>query len=65
MEIMYAAVALGGHIRVGMEDNVMYAKGQLAESNAQFVKRAVRVIEEFGLEAATLAEVRAILGFNK
>jgi len=35
MEIMYAAVALGGHIRVGMEDNVMYAKGQLAESNAQ------------------------------
>lgn len=65
MEIMYAAVALGGHIRVGMEDNVMYAKGQLAESNAQFVKRAVRVIEEFGLEAATPAEARAILGINK
>ena len=65
MEIMYAAVALGGHIRVGMEDNVMYAKGQLAESNAQFVKRAVRVIEEFGLEAATPAEARAILGLNK
>ena len=37
MEILYAAVALGGHIRVGMEDNVMYAKGQLAESNRQFV----------------------------
>ena len=65
MEIMYAAVALGGHIRVGMEDNVMYAKGQLAESNAQFVKRAVRVIEEFGREAATPAEARAILGLNK
>ncbi|MGN0205502.1 MAG: 3-keto-5-aminohexanoate cleavage protein, partial [Coprococcus sp.] len=34
LEMLYGAVALGGHIRVGMEDNVMYAKGQLAESNA-------------------------------
>lgn len=35
MEMLYGAVALGGNIRVGMEDNVMYAKGQLAESNVQ------------------------------
>ena len=34
MEMLYGAVALGGHIRVGMEDNVLFAKGQLAESNA-------------------------------
>ena len=46
MEIMYATVALGGHIRVGMEDNVMYAKGVLADSNRQFVERAARVIRE-------------------
>ena len=46
LEMMYGAVAMGGHIRVGMEDNVMYAKGQLAESNRQFVERAVRVIKE-------------------
>lgn len=64
MEIMYAAIALGGHIRVGMEDNVMYAKGQLAESNAQFVARAKRVIEEFGNEAATPDEAREILGLK-
>ncbi|MBQ6900096.1 MAG: 3-keto-5-aminohexanoate cleavage protein [Firmicutes bacterium] len=64
MEIMYAAVAMGGHIRVGMEDNVMYAKGQLAESNKQFVERAARVIREFGNEVATPAEAREILGLK-
>ena len=54
MEMLYGAVALGGGIRVGMEDNVMYAKGQLAESNVQFVERAARVIREYGNEVATL-----------
>ena len=64
MEIMYAAVALGGHIRVGMEDNVMYSKGVLADSNAQFVERAARVIREYGNEVATSAEAREILGLK-
>lgn len=64
LEMLYGAVALGGHIRVGMEDNVMYAKGQLAESNAQFVARAKRVIEEYGNEAATPDEAREILGLK-
>ena len=64
MEIMYAAIALGGNIRVGMEDNVMYAKGQLAESNKQFIERAVRVIREFGCEPATPDEARQILGLK-
>ena len=64
MEILYAAVALGGHVRVGMEDNVLYTKGILAESNAQFVERAVRVIREFGSEPATPDEARAILGLK-
>ena len=58
MEVMYAAIALGGHIRVGMEDNVMYAKGVLAESNAQFVERAARAIREYGNEVATSEEAR-------
>ena len=65
MEILYATVALGGHIRVGMEDNVMYSKGVLAESNRQFVERAARVIREFGNEVATPADAREILGLNK
>lgn len=64
METLYAAIPLGGHIRVGMEDNVMYQKGVLAESNAQFVERAKRVIEEYGCEAATPDEARSILGLR-
>ena len=65
MEMLYGAVALGGNIRVGMEDNVMYAKGQLAESNVQFIERAARVIREYGNEVATPAEAREILGLTK
>ena len=61
MEILYATVALGGNPRVGMEDNVLYSKNELAESNMQFVKRARRVIEEFGCEVATPDEAREIL----
>lgn len=65
MEMLYGAVAMGGHVRVGMEDNVLYSKGVLAESNAQFVERAVRVIKEFGREVATPDEARIILGLKK
>lgn len=64
MEIMYAAIAAGGHIRVGMEDNVVYKKGVLAQSNMQLVARARRVIEEFGCEAATADEARELLGLG-
>ena len=62
---MYGAVALGGGIRVGMEDNVMYGRGQLADSNRQFVERAARVIREFGNDVATPDEAREILGLKK
>ena len=65
MEMLYGAVALGGNIRVGMEDNVMYAKGQLADSNAQFVERAARVNREYGNDVATPDEAREILGLRK
>ena len=64
MEIMYAAIAAGGHIRVGMEDNVIYKKGVLAESNMQLIARARRVIEEFGYEVATVDEAREILSLK-
>jgi len=61
MEMLYGAVAMGGHVRVGMEDNVLYSKGVLAENNAQFVSRAARVIEEYGRSVATPDEARKIL----
>jgi 3-keto-5-aminohexanoate cleavage enzyme len=56
---------MGGHIRVGMEDHVYYKKGELAENNAQFVKRIVRIAREYGREIATPAEARMILGLLK
>ena len=65
MEIMYTAIAAGGHIRVGMEDNVLYKKGVLAESNMQLIARARRVVEEYGCEVATPDEAREILGLKK
>jgi uncharacterized protein (DUF849 family) len=55
---------MGGNIRVGMEDNVLYRKGQIAASNMQFVARARRIIEEFSCEAATPSEAREILGLK-
>ncbi|OCB01078.1 3-keto-5-aminohexanoate cleavage protein [Clostridium beijerinckii] len=65
MPMMLATIAMGGHLRVGMEDNVMYQKGILAQSNAQFVARAKRLLEEAGYEAATPEEARQIYGLTR
>lgn len=61
-EVMLAALALGGNIRVGLEDNVYYNAGQKAESNAQFVERVKRLAAEVGRSLATPDEAREILG---
>lgn len=61
LPILYATIALGGHVRVGMEDNVYYAKDRLANSNAEFVARAARLVKEANNEVATVAEARAML----
>lgn len=55
------AIAAGGHVRVGFEDNVFYHRGQLAESNAQLVARVARIANELGRAVATPDEARAIL----
>lgn len=62
--IMLTAIAMGGHIRVGMEDNVMFAPQKPADSNAQFVTRAANLIREAGNEVATANEAREILGLK-
>ncbi len=56
------SILLGGHLRVGFEDNVYYKRGELAQSNAQLVARAVRIARELGCEIATPAEAREMLG---
>lgn len=55
------AILLGGHVRVGLEDNNYYARGELA-TNERLVARTVRIIHELGLEHASAPEARDILG---
>lgn len=64
MPVLLATLALGGHIRVGMEDNVYYSKGRLAKSNAEFVARAVRLANEAGRAPATPEEARHLLNLR-
>ncbi|WP_258360982.1 3-keto-5-aminohexanoate cleavage protein [Moorella sulfitireducens] len=65
LPILYATLALGGHVRVGMEDNIFYAKGVLAKSNVEFVERTKRIVTEMGKSIATPDEARQILGIKK
>ena len=56
------AIVMGGHVRVGFEDNIFYHKGIIADSNAQLVARVTRLAEEFGRPIATPEQTRKILG---
>lgn len=64
LPILYTALALGGNVRVGMEDNIFYSAGQLAKSNVEFVERTKRIVAELGKEIATPNEAREILGLK-
>ncbi len=57
------SILLGGHVRVGLEDNLYYEQGQLA-TNVQFVERMVRIVRELGGEPATPTEARQIMGLK-
>jgi uncharacterized protein (DUF849 family) len=56
---------LGGHVRVGLEDNIYLSKGVLAKSNAELVTKGRRIVEDLGGSLATYAEAREILGLKK
>ncbi|WP_315718698.1 MULTISPECIES: 3-keto-5-aminohexanoate cleavage protein [unclassified Bradyrhizobium] len=64
LPILFATLSLGGHIRVGMEDNVLYAKGRLAKNNAEFVARAARLVREANGSVATAPGAREILNLS-
>jgi len=57
-------VLLGGHVRVGLEDNLYLAKGKLAPSNAALVEKAAHIIETLGDNVASPDEAREILGLQ-
>ena len=64
-KVIQAAIAAGGHVRVGMEDNPFINPGEYAKSNAQLVEKAVRIARDIGREIATPDEAREITGLNK
>jgi uncharacterized protein (DUF849 family) len=58
------SIMMGGHARVGFEDNIFIEKGVLAKSNAELVEKVVRIARELGREIATPDEARKILGLK-
>ncbi len=58
------SLLLGGHVRVGLEDNLYLEKGVMAKSNAEQVAKIIRIARELGLEPATPDEARQILGLK-
>jgi uncharacterized protein (DUF849 family) len=58
------SIIMGGHVRVGLEDNIFISKGVLAKSNAELVEKAVRLVRELGREVATPEEAREMLGLK-
>ena len=63
-DIAAATIAMGGHVRVGFEDNVYMSKGVLAKSNGEMVERVVQMAKLMNREVATPAEARQILGLK-
>ncbi|MGV6876236.1 3-keto-5-aminohexanoate cleavage protein [Pseudochelatococcus sp. B33] len=64
MAMVAQSAILGGHCRVGLEDNLFIAHGELAEGNVPLVKRGVQIIEGLGFELATPAQARQILSLS-
>lgn len=64
MRMAEQAAAMGGHVRVGLEDNLHIAKGQLATSNAEQVAKVREIVEAVGRTVATPAEARSMLGLK-
>ncbi|MBU0749248.1 MAG: 3-keto-5-aminohexanoate cleavage protein [Gammaproteobacteria bacterium] len=64
LEANVAALLLGGHARVGLEDNLYFRQGEIA-TNVQLTERIVRIIRELDMEPATPAEARALMGLHR
>jgi uncharacterized protein (DUF849 family) len=63
--LVAAALALGGNVRVGLEDNFYLPDGSMARSNGDLIARARRMTEDCGRRVATVAETRARLGLRE
>ena len=64
-DLLSLAVSLGGHVRVGYEDNPYMAPGELARNNAVLVERMVKIAQNLGRDVATPKEARKIIGLAR
>jgi len=64
LQMAMMALPMGGHVRVGLEDNIYYRRGELATGNSQLVERVVRLADELGRPVATPAQARRLLGLG-
>jgi len=64
MNLITSGATMGGHVRVGLEDNLYLGRGELAQNNAEQVKKIRGILEALSLEIATPAEARTILSLK-
>jgi uncharacterized protein (DUF849 family) len=64
-KLLAAAIALGGNVRAGVEDNLYLPDGSMARSNGDLVGKARQMVEDAGRRVATVAEARELLGLTK
>jgi 3-keto-5-aminohexanoate cleavage enzyme len=64
-KLLGAALALGGNVRAGLEDNLYLPSGEMAKSNGELIAKARQMAEDVGRRAATVAEARELLGVPK
>ncbi|MEY8097343.1 3-keto-5-aminohexanoate cleavage protein [Falsihalocynthiibacter sp. S25ZX9] len=64
MPLITMSAAMGGHVRVGLEDSLMISRGKLAKTNAEQVSKIRRIVEDLGREVATPTEARAMLALK-
>ena len=65
LPLCFIALASGGHVRVGLEDNIYLSRGRLSDGNAPFVERTARLAAELGRPLASSDEVRKLFGIKK
>ncbi|HNQ07382.1 MAG TPA: 3-keto-5-aminohexanoate cleavage protein [Tetrasphaera sp.] len=65
LPVLATALAAGGHLRVGMEDNIVYARGRQVASNAELVERAARLATELQRPPMSTADAREFLGIKR
>jgi len=63
-KVLSTAISLGGHVRVGMEDNPFITAGEYAKSNAQLVEKIIKISRDIGREVATPEEARKMIGLK-